>query len=225
MGRLFSDKERIERLFRLYGVHDTEKTYENIRMFMETYADIRQDLKYLPKPDKDTAAWESAPDLFRAMLNANKIPKKNITGFSEDMMAGGELDEIIKETLEAVRDFSEEGDDYYKILTIYYFGETTYRGSIAEDMVGFSHTTCLRKRKTAIKLFGALFWKNILMYWDNSIEEMYVIECEEGRDGSLSERRKMEDDRRSGVRDRRKGDRRKMGDRRINISSTINKVG
>ena len=51
------------------------------------------------------------------------------------------------------------------------------------------------------------------MYWDNSIEEMYIIECEEGRDGSLSERRKMEDDRRSGVRDRRKGDRRKMGDR------------
>ena len=78
MGRLFSDKERIDRLFRLYGVHDTEKTYENIRMFMETYADIRQDMKYLPKPDKDTAAWKSAPDLFRAMLNANKIPKKNM---------------------------------------------------------------------------------------------------------------------------------------------------
>ncbi len=55
----------------------------------------------------------------------------------------------------------------------------------------------------------------MLVYWDNSIEEMYLIEREEGRDGSLSERRKVEGDRRSGVRDRRKGDRRKIGDRRI----------
>ena len=53
----------------------------------------------------------------------------------------------------------------------------------------------------------------------------HKIECEEGRDGSLSERRKKEDDRRSGVLDRRKGDRRKMGDRRVasfrHISSLI----
>lgn len=134
-------------------------------------------------------------------------------------------DNKIARSRDAVRDFSEEGEDYYKILSIYYFGETTYRGSIAENMIGFSHTTCLRKRKTAIKLFGALFWKNILIYWDNSVEEMYKIECEEGRDGTLSERRKMEDDRRSGVLDRRKGDRRKMGDRRVasfrHISSLI----
>ena len=85
-------------------------------------------------------------------------------------------DNKIARSRDAVRDFSAEGDDYYRILSIYYVGETTYRGSIAEDLIGYSHTTCLRKRKTAIKLFGALFWKNILMYWDNSIEEMYKIE-------------------------------------------------
>lgn len=55
----------------------------------------------------------------------------------------------------------------------------------------------------------------------NSIVEMEKIERQEGRDGSLAERRRSEEDRRSGVRDRRKGDRRVLGDRRMAPSGCL----
>ena len=61
----------------------------------------------------------------------------------------------------------------------------------------------------------------VLDHWDNSIVEMEKIERQEGRDGSLAERRRSEEDRRSGVRDRRKGDRRVLGDRRMAPSGCL----
>ncbi len=220
MSRLYKDKDRIERLFCLCGVDNTEKTYENILMFLETYADMMRDMKYFPRPEKNFAAWRSAPELFRAMLGADKISQERIEEFIEDMLSGGGLEDLINSTLEKVLDFSREGEDYHKILLVYYFGETTYRGAIAEEQIGLSHSTIQRKKKLAIKLFGVLFWQNMLTYWNNSIEEMYAIEIEEGRDGSLSKKMREEADRRINLCDRRKGDRR-HGDRRMIVDRRI----
>ncbi len=215
MGRVLSDKERIERLFQRYGVHDTDKTYGNILTLLEAFTNARKDMKYYPEQDKNIAAWESAPDLFRAMLGADPIPQEKISDLIEDMMAGGYLDDIIRKTHEEVLGFSQEGEDYYKILKVLFLGEKTYRGIAADLKIGMSHSTIQRRKVLAVKLFGVLFWKNLTADWDNSTEEMQRIEREEGRDGSLSDGMKNEIfDRRNNQADRRQGDRRK-GDRRV----------
>ena len=54
-----------------------------------------------------------------------------------------------------------------------------------------------------------MFWKSILEYGELSADEMYRIEIEAGRDGSLADRR-ISGDRRSGLPDRRRGDRRSV---------------
>ena len=213
MGQLNNDKERIRKLFQRYGVHDTDKTYGNILASLEAFANAKKDMKYYPEQDKKAAAWESAPDLFRAMLGSDPISQEKISDLIEDMMAGGYLDDIIRKTHEEVLEFSQEGEDYYKILEVYFLGEKTYKGISADIKIGMSHSSIQRRKVPAVKLFGVLFWKNLTADWDNSTEEMKRIEREEGRDGSLSDMRKEIFDRRSNQSDRRQGDRRK-GDRR-----------
>lgn len=39
-------------------------------------------------------------------------------------------------------------------------------------------------------LFGLMLWRQILAYWSNSTEEMFILEKEVGRDGSLAEERR-----------------------------------
>ena len=214
MGKLLDDLIRIRKLFQRYGVHDTDKTYGNILKFLEAFANARRDMKYYPEQEKKTDAWESAPDLFRAMLGPDPIPEEKISAFIEDMMAGGYLDDIIRKTLEEVLEFSSEGEDYYKILKVYFLGDKTYKGIAADLKIGMSHSTIQRRKVPAVKLFGVLFWKNLTSDWENCDEEMQRIEREEGRDGFLSDRRKEIFERRSNQSDRRQGDRRK-GDRRV----------
>ena len=131
------------------------------------------------------------------------------------------FENYIEAVLDEIRSFSLDGGTYCKILTGLYLGEKTYDAMIVERSTGYCHSTFQNKKRHAIMLFGVSFWKKMLDHWDNSIEEMYEIERQEGRDGSLAERRRYEEDRRSGVRDRRKGDRRVLGDRRMAPSGCL----
>ncbi|MCR5235365.1 MAG: hypothetical protein K6E53_15895 [Lachnospiraceae bacterium] len=96
---------------------------------------------------------------------------------------------------------------------------------MTEEEIGLSRSTIHRKKPPAIKLFGIMFWQNLKSYWVNSDEEMYAIELEEGRGGSLSAGSRKEIDRRGCMVERCRGDRRhgdrRHGDRRVD---TINQI-
>lgn len=215
MGKGTNDRDRINRLLRSCGVNSSAKTYRNIRTFLEMYRDIRRDLSDIPRSFGDAAIRKNVPDLFQAMIGTEDISKARVGDFVEELMSYGWLDDYIELTLDEVCSFSVDGETYNMILNGLYLGDKTYDASVVEDKIGYCHSTFQNKKRHAVMLFGVLFWKKMLDHWDNSIEEMYEIELHAGRDGSLAERRKYEDDRRSGVRDRRKGDRRVLGDRRM----------
>lgn len=221
MSKGTNDKDRINRLLKKFGVHFSSKTYRNIRTFLEMYREIRRDLKNIPKSVGDAVIRKSAPELFQAMIEAEDISRGRVGDFVEELMSYGWLENYIEATLDEVRSFSLDGETYYKILTGLYLGEKTYDASIVEEDTGYCHSTFQNKKRHAVMLFGVLFWKRMLDHWDNSIVEMEKIERQEGRDGSLTERRRSEEDRRSGVRDRRKGDRRVLGDRRMAPSGCL----
>ena len=231
MKRLLSYKERIENLFEKNCANDTAKAFENIQLFLETYAILNKDMKYTPNQDTNVFVWENASDIFRAMLDADTITEEEVTRFVSDMISSGGIKELIDRTLDDVLNFCRDGEDYCKILMVLYLNEKTYRGAMAEEMIGFSRSTIQRKKNPAIKLFGILFWQNLKSYWVNSDEEMNTIELEEGRDGSLSAGSRKEIDRRGCMVERRRGDRRRgdrrHGDRRVIFDrrvDTINQI-
>ena len=78
MKRLPSYKERIENLFEKNCSNDTAKTFEIIQLFLDTYAILNKDMKYTPNQDTNVFVWESAPDIFRAMLDADTIPEDKV---------------------------------------------------------------------------------------------------------------------------------------------------
>ena len=163
----------------------------------------------------DAAIRENAPEMFRAMIESEEISRERVGDFVEELMSFRWLQEYIEDTLEEIQSFSINGETYREILTLLYLGDKVYDSEVVKDMVGYCHSTFHNKKKISILLLGVLFWKKMLTHWNNSIEAMYAIEIQEGRDGSISERRKTITDRRCGVPDRRKVDRRVMGDRRV----------
>lgn len=228
MGRMGKDKERIVRLFAMNGMEYTSKTYANIRFTMETFAMIKNDLEYLPKEKSNSLLSNEVAHMFRAMIVSGRIPKEKVERFIGVVTRSGHLQEMIDTALKLVRDFSDDGEMYYQLLNMLYFIEKPLPNIVVERKCNYSHSTFQKKKELAVMLFGVLFWKEMLEYWENSEEEMYVIEKEEGRDGSLAkgrkdfiekrndngDRRKEGSDRRRGIGDRRKCDRRIGIDRR-----------
>ena len=228
MGRFNKDEDRIRRLFVMNGMAYTRKTCANIRTILDVYASLKSDLDYLPKEKNGSILSSEVANMFRAMIASGKLQKNDIEGFIGVVMRSGHLQEMIDDALEMVKEFSDYGATYHRILYKLYFCEKPVSNNEIEKILSIAHTTFQKKKELAVMLFGVLFWKEMLEYWDNSIEEMYRIEMEEGLDGSLSEgrkefiekrsegydRRKEGSDRRKGAGDRRKGDRRIGGDRR-----------
>ncbi len=214
MGRIFKDRERIMRLFRMNNMNYTKKTYGNIRSFLETYVGIKPDIIYLPVEKGNAVLIIEAPEIFKEMIGSEIIPPDKIEKFIGGMIRSGHLQEMIDKALREVRDFSENGEIYYKILWHLYFDERLINNSELERKLSYSHTALQIRKELAIMLFGVMFWKSIQEYGELSADEMYRIEIEAGRDGSLADRR-ISGDRRSGLPDRRKGDRRSGVSRRV----------
>ena len=220
MGKIFKDRERIMRLFRMNNMNYTKKTYGNIRSFLETYMVIKPDIIYLALEKRNAVLMIEAPEIFKEMISSEIIPQEKIEEFIGRMMRSGHLQEMIDKSLSEVRVFSENGEVYYKILWHLYFDENLINNSELERKLAYSHTALQIRKELAIMLFGVVFWKSIQEYGELSADEMYRIEIEAGRDGSLAERRRTGErrkygDRRSGLPDRRKSDRRSGSSGRV----------
>lgn len=193
MGKYCVDRERIERLCRLSGVNNTSKTVENIKGFLETYNSIRDDLDFLPKGLYSDEVWKEAPELFKFMSLKEVIPERKREAFLAAMIRSGQFTSILEGTFESMKAFSSDGETYYQIIYMLYFDREYHKNMEIEKAVGYSHSTYQEKKELAITLFGLMFWKRFLDHWDNSTEEMKIIEKSIGRDGSLSDRKYKEE--------------------------------
>ncbi len=215
MGKQCKDRERIARLFSMNMVDYTKKTYENIRNILETFAEVKNDLEFLPKGHRSSVLRKETPNLFRVMISSDKLTKERIEQLIGAVLWSGKLQEMIDDSLALMEKFSADGKSYCKIILMLYFGENTLSNSEVQKRLGYSNSAYYTKKELAIMLFGTLFWKEMLEYWDDAEVEMREIEIEEGREGYITKIGSITKDRRSGIRDRRRGDRRVQGDRRI----------
>ena len=104
MGRIFKDRERIMRLFRMNNMNYTKKTYGNIRSFLETYVGIKPDIIYLPVEKGNAVLIIEAPEIFKEMIGSEIIPPDKIEKFIGGMMRSGHLQEMIDKALREVRE-------------------------------------------------------------------------------------------------------------------------
>ncbi len=215
MGKQCKDRERIARLFSMNMVDYSKKTYGNIRNILETFAEVKNDLEFLPKGHRSSVLRRETPTLFRVMISSDKLTKERIEQLISAVLWSGKLQEMIDDSLALMEKFSEDGKTYCQLLLMLYFGDEIISNAEAEKRSGYSHSVYQVKKELAIMLFGTLFWKEMLEYWDNAETEMRKIEIEEGREGYISKIGHITEDRRSGIHDRRRGDRRVQGDRRI----------
>ena len=186
MGKYSVERDRIERLCKLYGVSYSPKTLANFRAFFETYSSIREDISYLPKNVNVDVLKVEAPDIFKAMISHGRIPQEQIIRFLTSMMTSGQLETLIEKALKDVKSFGEEGFCYYKIVYMLYIDEKSHKNSEVQSEIGYGKSRYYEKREYATMLFGLMLWRQILEHWDNSIEEMLSMEKAEGRNGSLA---------------------------------------
>lgn len=225
MGRAAKDRERIERLYVLNGSEYSKRLYANEKEIMETYAEIKNDLEYIPQDITGGELCKKEPRMFRDVVRADKLEKGKAEGFIGAIVRSGHLQEMVDNVLDRVKSFSPNGEVYYRILYRLYFCPDPITNAEMEKECGYSHSSFHEKKEYAIMLFGVLFWREILECWKRSLGDKHVMDngaeqdapysMEERADGerrrALSDRRSY--DRRKG--DRRKGERRVMGDRRM----------
>lgn len=193
MGKGNMDKERIERLCRLSGVHSTKKTVENIKGILETYSSIRDDLEYLPRGVMSDEVWKEASDIFTFMSRKEMMPIEKRETILATLIRSGQFEKSLNEVMSQIKNFSSEGETYYTILYMLYLDKEPHKNAEIQREVGYGHTAYQEKKELAILLFGLLFWKKFLDHWENSTEEMLIIEKNLGRDGSLSENKVREE--------------------------------
>ena len=221
MGKQCKDRERIIRLFSMNGVDYSKKTYENIRKILETYAEVKNDLEFLPKGHRSSVLRKETPNLFRVMISSDKLTKERIEQLIGAILWSGKLQDMIDDSLALMVNFSEDGKSYREILIMLYFGEDILTNTEVQEKLGYCSSAFYAKKELAVMLFGTLFWKEMMEYWDNAEAEMRKIEIEEGREGYISKIGSVTKDRRSGIHDRRHGDRRTQGDRRISTMMIV----
>ena len=110
---------------------------------------------------------------------------------------------MIDDSLALMVNFSEDGKSYREILIMLYFGEDILTNTEVQEKLGYCSSAFYAKKELAVMLFGTLFWKEMMEYWDNAEAEMRKIEIEEGREGYISKIGSVTKDRRSGIHDRR----------------------
>lgn len=179
-------KERIRELGKSVGVNYSDKTYINIKNFLERYTSLKGN--HLKANNDDAVKlWQQAPQLFDAMIGKAPVSREITDNFVTSFLNYGKCQDIIDYSLERVRMFSDEGDLYCKLLNKLYFNSEIQKDKEVEKSIALSHGTYYIKKKYAIMLFGIVFWSRILRHWRNAKEEMRDIELSHGRDGSLSQ--------------------------------------
>ncbi len=178
--------DQIRLMAKAVGVNCSDKTYGNIKSFLEVYASLKYNLQYLTYNLPSMRVTDLAPELFEAMISEESIPKKRVEELIIQLYRKEKVDALVTKTLDRVKAFYQDGELYQKILYFLYFGENVYPNSVVEKMVGYSHGQYQNKKRQAVMLFGILFWTEIIKNWENSADEMSGIEDRLGRDHNLS---------------------------------------
>lgn len=168
------------------GVNCSHKTYFNFKSFLEVYAQLKYNLQYLTYNLPRKGSEDLAPALFEAMISAEVIPKKKVEELIIQLYRKQMIEAQIMKTLSLVKAFYQDGELYYKILDLLYFGETVYSNNEVQRMVGYSRGQYQKRKRQAVMLFGIIFWTEIIKFWENSADEMKEIEDRIGRSNRLS---------------------------------------
>ena len=170
-------KERIERIGKIVGVNYTDKTYENFKQFLEMYAEMKSDVRLFDIDMDEVKLQKVAPMLFEAMMISEPIPRDMIEELVMIVVQSGKTPRLIQESLENVRKFSPDGEQYHQILWQLYFDDTIHSNIEVELSLNCSHRTYHNKKRYAVMLFGIACWGEIMSYWKDARREMQKIEA------------------------------------------------
>ena len=190
MSKYSAERDKISKLCRMYGVNYSEKTVKNFQSFFEGYADIREEMSYLPQHVNSDVLNREAADLFKAMILHSEISRTDIDKFLVGLMKDGNLEEMIAVALKDVKSYGPAGEIYHTIVYRLYIDKVRHTWNEVQTEIGYSKSRYYEKKEYAVMLFGLMLWRQILAYWSNSTEEMFILEKEVGRDGSLAEERR-----------------------------------
>ena len=180
----------IQRMGKACGVNYDDKTFRNIRAFLESHKECRVggnifDYSVLGHHTLD----EVLPNIYRSFIKFDRIDDETITTFVAQIISDERSNEILYETLDEIKNFSiiQKGKKerigllYYHILDSLYFSEEFSTNTDIYTELDITSAKYSYRKEEAIMLFGISYFAHCMPYWETRIFDIEVIKAEEGR--------------------------------------------
>ncbi|SDB50935.1 hypothetical protein [Butyrivibrio sp. INlla16] len=172
-------KKTIEKLGLLYGVSYDDKTYKNIKKILECYREYAYEQVIFDFTSVETKdIRELIFEIYRGFTSKYIISDKLVNTIVVHMINDCSISEILDKTLEDIKSFRAEGDDYNYILKQLYF---THNHSTNTDIyldLELSSTQYSYRKEEAIMIFWIFFWQECLKKWDITEVDMHKVVTE-----------------------------------------------
>lgn len=137
-----------------------KREYKNTKLLLENYRTISIAVQFLPQqiaselnlPFKGIDALLENCDIASTYLDSN------IDDRLRNVQRTKQLIDVVNKSLTAMKEMSQEGELYYKLL---YYTYLSPKQLLIEDILkklDISRSSYFRKRDNAIKLFGSILW-------------------------------------------------------------------
>ncbi len=180
----------IQRMGKAYGVNYDDKTYKNIKAFLESHKECTVggtlfDYSVLGHHKLD----EVIPNIYRCFIKEDIIDYDMVTTFVTQIISDDRCSKILLESLEELKEFSiiQKGKKeklgllYYQILHSLFFSEEFSSNTDIYTELDISSAMYSYRKEEAIMLFGINFFANCLPFWKNREDDIRLIQEEEGR--------------------------------------------
>lgn len=137
-----------------------KREYKNTKLLLENYRTISIAVQFLPQQiaSELNLPFKGIDDLLENCDIASTYLNSNIDDRLRNVQRTKQLIDVVNKSLTAMKEMSQEGELYYKLL---YYTYLSPKQLLIEDILkklDISRSSYFRKRDNAIKLFGSILW-------------------------------------------------------------------
>lgn len=183
-GKNSKSSKMIERYCNALGISYTEKTYQNIKLVLECFSEIRSgrnliDLSII----KRRPVAELIPMLYEAFLKEQLVEYALIMEILSQLQNHEGLDQVVNNIIDSLdKNYGDVGRIYKIIIEELYLNNPFPNTKDILEKTGLTRSAYAYRKKEAIMLVGCVFWQECLKTWTPTKDALEQAEKSAGRE-------------------------------------------
>ena len=183
-GKNSKSSKMIERYCNALGISYTEKTYQNIKLVLECFSEIRSgrnliDLSII----KRRPVAELIPMLYEAFLKEQLVEYALIMEILSQLQNHEGLDQVVNNIIDSLdKNYGDVGRIHKISIEELYLNNPFPNTKDILEKTGLTRSAYAYRKKEAIMLVGCVFWQECLKTWTPTKDALEQAEKSAGRE-------------------------------------------